>query len=264
MTRLTLRATSDVVAAFGESAVWDGRRNGFWWLDMASPQLFFSDATTGRTRTWALSEQAFAVAADGERLILAERAALVRYDPDGGTRQVVATVPLPPDVRLNDGRLMPDGSFVVGSLDLQGGSRSRKASLFRLERDGVVQCLARGFSAINGIAWSDRLGLVFADTRRGRLYQLRARPIACGPAVWPAGFRPDGAAVDAEGRYWSAQYGRGEVWRWTPGTDRVDRFPVEASSITSCAISTGSILAVTTGGAESSDQGRLLLLDMML
>ena len=253
MRRLVPRQLSDATAGFGESVVWDAHRGGFWWLDMLAPRLFLTDPATGSTRTWTLGRQAYAVAPWKEGLILAEADRIASFDPERGHREELAGIALPTGVRLNDGRAMPDGAFIVGGLDLAGGPSSDKAALYRFA-DGGLEVLAEGFSAINGVAWMPSVGLVFADTRRASLYRLDAgSPIACGSSAWPKGFRPDGAAVDRSGAYWSAQFGRGELWRWESPSPHVERFEIDAASVTCCAFSPTGWLAVTTGGASGSN-----------
>jgi sugar lactone lactonase YvrE len=101
-----------------------------------------------------------------------------------------------------------------------------------------AQAMAHGATTANGLAWSpDARTLYWADTaaHRVRAWDFDAasgamthervfHQFASKPAGWiwgvpgqaAYGGRPDGAAVDAEGAYWSAQYEGQRLVRLSP------------------------------------------------
>ena len=117
----------------------------------------------------------------------------------------------PATSRLNDGKVGPDGAFWVGSMD---GNTPRQpiAGLYRVTADGQITKQAEGYAASNGLAWSpDGRTMYHSDSTPGVLEAWDFDPATGALANHRvlAKFtsdegRPDGAAVDIDGNYWSA------------------------------------------------------------
>lgn len=230
----------------GESPVWDAAAERLWWVDIRRPTLHRSDPATGHTETW------FMPAAIGSLALCRSGAVLValktgvhRFDPAGGALDLLAA-PEPglPDNRLNDGKASPEGRFVFGSMDDGPEPKQPTASLYSLyslSGDGACRALVGGLVVSNGIAWSpDGRTLWYSCTRRRRIWSRPYDPAtgAVGDAreiaaPTDAVGRPDGAAMDAEGGYWSAGVSAGVLNRWLPdGTlDRTIALPVQAPTM---------------------------------
>ena len=115
--------------------------------------------------------------------------------------------------RFNDGRVDPRGRYLSGTVDepKAGGT----AGLYRCDRRGLAR-LDSGFMTSNGLAFSpDGRTLYFSDTPRFVIYRYdydlptgaasnRREFVRIEPTATDRG-RPDGAAVDAEGCYWSLE-----------------------------------------------------------
>jgi sugar lactone lactonase YvrE len=125
--------------------------------------------------------------------------------------------------RFNDGRIDCAGRFLAGTLDEGKASR---AALYRYDRRGLVR-LTDGLITSNGLAFSpDGRTLYHSDTPRFTVYRYdydassgaaenRRVFIEIKPTASDRG-RPDGAAVDAHGCYWTALYEGGRVQRYDP------------------------------------------------
>ena len=156
----------------------------------------------------------------------------------GGPLELLATAPYDTrKQRFNDGKCDAQGRFWAGSL--YEPKDKAMGVLYMLDGQGMHAMLGGdkdGVVTANGLAWSpDGRTAYWADTAahqirafdfdsasghltHGRVF-YRATPKPKGWA-WdsaaPYGGRPDGAAVDSEGCYWSAQYEGGRLLRISP------------------------------------------------
>ena len=106
----------------------------------------------------------------------------------------------------------------------EGPDRQPIGSLYRLGADHQLTRHATGLRTPNGLAWSpDGRTMYHCDTRAATIWRYAHDP-ATGElgerrvftVVDPAWGRPDGAAVDAEGCYWSCGVGAGRINRFDP------------------------------------------------
>lgn len=113
-----------------------------------------------------------------------------------------------PKNRLNDGKVGPDGAFWVGSMHAE----ALMACLYRITGDGGAERKIGGLATSNGLAFTaDGRTMFHADSRQCWVDRYDLDP-ATGTLSGrtriahpdEAMGRPDGAAADLEGRYWSA------------------------------------------------------------
>lgn len=197
----------------GESPCWDGLRGCLWFVDATAPAIHSMAATTGEVRSWTMPATVGSLGlASGGGLVVALRTGVHLFDPRTGDLQfLVHPEPDMPVNRLNDGKVGPDGCFWIGSMH-DAFPRQPTASLYRITPQGGCTRVLHGIRNSNGLAWSpDGRTMYHADTREpsitaydfdksdGRLSSPR---ILAEPTQREG--LPDGAAVDAEGYYWSA------------------------------------------------------------
>jgi sugar lactone lactonase YvrE len=138
----------------------------------------------------------------------------------------------PPTNRLNDGKVGPDGCFWVGSMD-ENSPRQKTAALYRVTPQGRIERKAEGYAVSNGLAWSpdgsvmyhsdSTAGIIEAwdfDTRSGALANHRVLATLANEDG-----RPDGAAVDVAGVYWSAGPSAGCINRISPSGALLSKLP---------------------------------------
>ena len=211
---------ADLRAEVGESPVWDARRGVLWMVDILAPAVIRFDPADGATRRIPVPEVCGSLAlCRSGTLLVAQRASVIRLDPETGAIAPFATMPEEPAWnRLNDGKVGPDGCFWVGSMD-DRPDKQATGILWRLRPDGVVERRRDGLIVSNGLAWSpDGRSIWHSDSRRAVLDIADFDPATGATGAWrrvitldDATGRPDGAAMDAEGHYWSAGVSAGRI-----------------------------------------------------
>lgn len=219
----------------GECPLWDDRGQALWWVDIRGPKLY-RWAGAGEPQSWTFDQPvgSFCFAKDGT-LLLAMKDAVRRFDPATGTLTEFARPKSEPETnRFNDGRCDRAGRFWVGTMS--DGPREPVGSLYRVDPSG--KC-ARQFGDVvvpNSLAWSpDNKTMYYADTHRHTIWSFEF-DLASGKLgrkrmfadLSPHKGRPDGSAIDSTGCVWNAEYGSGQVLRYTPAglVDLVITVPV--------------------------------------
>ncbi|HSK40203.1 MAG TPA: SMP-30/gluconolactonase/LRE family protein, partial [Arenibaculum sp.] len=134
-----------------------------------------------------------------------------------------------PGNRFNDGKVSPDGRFWAGTMDEETLSRP-VAALYRLDPDGSCRRMLDGLIVSNGLAWGADGRTMFHSDSKGQVIcaydydpetgGIANRRVIARPSEEVG--RPDGAAMDMEGCYWSAGISAGVLNRWAPD-GRLDR-----------------------------------------
>jgi sugar lactone lactonase YvrE len=119
---------------------------------------------------------------------------------------------------------------------------ANSAALYRLDRNFRLTVLFDDIMISNGLAWSpDGRTMYHADTPT---HTINAYDFDTHGAVGnkrefahfsAANDRPDGAAVDREGCYWSAFYRGGKIVRLSPQGELLSEYAVPAMCPTMCA-----------------------------
>jgi sugar lactone lactonase YvrE len=230
----------DLRARLGEGPVWEAGQGTLRFTDIAGKRLHRFDPQTGTLETLELSEElgCFAPSTDGS-IIAAQRSGIWRM-AETGERQLLAANPETYEgSRFNDGARDPHGRFLVGTID---PDQKGRAALYRFDRRGLSR-LVDGLMTSNGLAFSpDGCTLYHSDTPRFIVYAYDYDPdqgeingrrvfVQLEPSETDTG-RPDGAAVDTEGCYWSAFYQGARVNRYAPSGELLASYPIPAQSPT--------------------------------
>ncbi len=220
---MTIELVWDLKCGTGESPVWDAGHRRLLFCDIPGRHIHAYTPATAATRTWTLPEVvgSFGLCASG-RLIVSQRHRVVLYDLDTETLTAfTAPVDEPPTNRLNDGKVAPDGSFWVGSMD-ENTPRQPTGHLYRVTPDGRITRKASGCTISNGLAWSpDGTTMYHASTPEGVIHawdyndgDITNRRVFA--QLSDAQGKPDGAATDAAGHYWAAGVTAGCLNRFAP------------------------------------------------
>ena len=231
----------------GESPFWHPQEQRLYWVDIPGRRIARVAVqglqAQGAVEYWPLTQEPGCIAPVlGGGLVMALRDGIYLAREWGGPLELLAAAPYDTrKQRFNDGKCDAQGRFWVGSL--YEPKDQALGVLYMLDGQGLHAMLGGvkegakdGVVTANGLAWSpDGRTAYWADTAAhqvrafdfdaasGQLtnprvfYQATPKPAgwAWGSAA-PYGGRPDGAAVDAEGCYWSAQYEGGRLLRFSP------------------------------------------------
>ena len=233
----------DARARTGESPVWVPEEQALYWSDIPGRTLNRFDPATGANRVWPMPEEVGSFALrEGGGLVAALRSGVAFIALDRGRIEPLVDPEADrPENRFNDGRCDRQGRFWAGTMNEPRDARS--GALYRLDPDLRHHRVADDVMVANGLAFSpdDRV-MYWSDSRALTIWafdfdaasgEVANRRIFARLAPHQGG--PDGAAVDAEGGYWSACYRGSRVMRFRPdGTiERKIRLPV--SRVTMCA-----------------------------
>ena len=224
----------DARAELAECPLWSVAEQCLYWIDIAGRRLHRYDPATSLDRVWWVPCEPGCIAlADGGGLVAALRDGFYRFYPEQSRLHKLAEAPYDTlDTRFNDGRCDASGRFWAGAM--YQPRTSEQAAMFCLEqgtvRPGWGPQDGLGVKVSNGLAFTADGGALFqSDTPNHVIYRFGfdaatgqvgersvfARlPVKGEEAVY--GGRPDGAAIDMEGCYWSAQYEGGRVLRFSP------------------------------------------------
>ena len=232
----------------GESPFWHAQEQRLYWVDIPGRRVARVPVdglqARGVVEHWQLHEEPGCIApVQGGGLVLALRSGIYLARDWGGPLHKLADAPYDTGkLRFNDGKCDAQGRFWAGSL--YEPKDQALGVLYMLDAGGLHPMMD-GVTTANGLAWSpDGRTAWWADTAAhqvrafdfdpatGRLSGARLfRQCAPKPAGWvwgsgvPYGGRPDGAAVDAEGCYWSAQYEGQRLLRLSPAGEVLAEAP---------------------------------------
>jgi sugar lactone lactonase YvrE len=253
--------------ALGESPVWLAAEACLAFVDITGRRLHRFDPISGAVSSDAVDEDIGCIgpARDGG-FIAGLRSGLWLLDAHGGKRRLLVANPENPATnRFNDGRVDPRGRYFAGTLDepKAGGC----AGFYRLDRSGLSR-IAGGLMTSNGAAFSpDGRTLYHSDTPRFVIWRWDYDPetgtaenqrefVRLEPTADDRG-RPDGAAVDVEGCYWSALYAGGRIHRYDPDGRLMRSYPLPARRPTMPAFGGADMqtLFVTTAADDDGREG---------
>ncbi len=232
----------------GEGALWHPLREELFWFDILNRTLHSA------AQSWTFAHY---VSAAGwmarDELLIASETGLLRFDLTTGSHSPVASVGTAV-TRSNDGRADRQGGFWFGTM----GKKTEKGvgAIWRWYR-GELRQLYPGITIPNAICFTeDGAAAHFADTATGQVMK-----VALDTQGWPrgephvwldldrAGLNPDGAVIDAGGRFWNAQWGAGRVACYGPDGVFLDAVETPDAPHASCPAFGGadlSTLFVTT------------------
>ncbi len=283
----SLLPVAGTASAFGESPLWHAPSQSLLWVDIAGHAIRCLDTKTGAVRAWTLPEEPGCiglVAGDDSAeaptaLVVALRSGFHQIDLVGDMLTRLAG-PLfdTSRYRFNDGTVDPGGRFWAGTVFEPKHEAS--AGLYCLER-GQARAVTGpaapaspqrdwGVRTSNGLAFApDGRTMYHADTPAHTVwacdFDAGTGAVTARRVFWRTaadrdsqhyGGRPDGAAVDAQGCYWSAQFEGGRIARLSPAGELLETVEVPARCPTMVAFGGAELrtLYVTTARAGRSAQ----------
>jgi sugar lactone lactonase YvrE len=227
----------------GEGPVWDERTEMLWFVDILRGGVYRLDPVTGAHAHWTCDRLLGALALSHEPGIvaLATDRGFEIWDLSRPSPVIVAAVGADDDdIRMNDGKVAPDGSFWAGTMSMRGDDG--RGELHRLGGDGTTEVLVGDLTLSNGLGWSpDASTFYLIDSPRDAIFAHRLdddlRPGPGSVLIDTSSFPglPDGMTVDADGFLWVCFWGGGTVRRFEPTGTLAAEYPVPVANPTSCA-----------------------------
>ncbi|MCB2011331.1 MAG: SMP-30/gluconolactonase/LRE family protein [Geminicoccaceae bacterium] len=260
----------------GEGATWSADEGAIYWTDINRFLIHRHHLQDGATRSWVFDEPVVALSLtdDPDCMLVALGSKLIFWKPESDERrdQGFALEGFP-EVRFNDGRSDPHGTFWIGSMGNNVGADGEEQEL----HDGLGRFFSvragedprewrQGIGIVNTLCWSpDGRRFYTGDTLANEIRAYDVDPDTGDISGERPHFRgfdrglPDGSAIDVDGYLWNCRYGGGCIVRIAPdgSIDRVIDMPVR--NITTCAFAGDdlSTLLVTTASMGRAKGDRL-------
>jgi sugar lactone lactonase YvrE len=271
--------------SLGEGPVWDCVGGFLYFVDIERDSVFKLQVSTGDVDMCTIRRPSAIGLCRSGRLIIACRAGIVLLDFENGTvSQLCNPIEHNPLARLNDGKVAPDGSFWVGSMQnniAEDGApielNSDIGGMFRVTSDGHTVLLPETLGIMNTLAWSpNNREFFFADSMKGALFSAVHNTDGTLGSIkrfntdCPLGV-PDGSAMDEEGYLWNARWGGSSIIRFDPSGNMDRTVNIPATNVTSCCFGGPDLktLFVTTARSglsrqavdENPDEGAIFTVD---
>jgi sugar lactone lactonase YvrE len=235
----------------GESIVWHAEEAALYWVDIVARNIHRLEPRSRRHDSWPAPDfpTSIGLRKDGG-FVVGLRRDVCLWRPGGGFEAIARPEPHLPDNRLNEGRVAPDGSFWVGTMqdnirpDGSPKEMTRKSgALYRIDIRGEVSRLTEAeYGICNTMAWLRDGRFLFADTLANTIYQCRynseTRTLA-GRSVFAEGFQrglPDGSCLDVDDNLWNSRVAGGAcVAQYRPNGALAHVLEIPATWPTSCA-----------------------------
>lgn len=254
----------DVKATLGECPLWSAAEQVLYFVDIKRSTIHRFDPASDLHSQIVLPEEVGCIGlARGGGFAAGLRSGIWLLGSDGTLLRKLADNPEDQRTsRFNDGMVDPRGRFIAGTVD---ETRSLgTAALYGCSASGL-KLLKGGLLTSNGTAFSpDGRTLYHSDTLRYVVY-AHDYDLATGAISATREFirfqptstdrsRPDGAAVDEEGCYWTALFEGGRVARYAPDGRLVAEYAVPALCPTMLAFGGADrrTLYVTTASVDRS------------
>nr|WP_313176821.1 SMP-30/gluconolactonase/LRE family protein [Massilia sp.] len=270
-----------VHCATGESPFWHAAQAAWYWVDIPARRIWRMDHASGALRNWLAPEMVACIAAGADgSLVAGMETGIFRLQLGEDGLAQASRLAAPPDaelgegMRFNDGRCDRQGRFWSGTMFMDMGAARAVGGLYSYSGEqGLRGPVVSGMLTQNGLAWSP-------DGRT--MYLSDSHPLK--RTVWAFDYdvdsgtphkqrvfldlsgqkgRPDGAAVDADGCYWTCANDGGLLQRFTPAgqLDREIALPMAKPSM--CAFggpALDTLLVTSIDPGTGGDAGSVVLL----
>ena len=224
-------------ALVGECPVWNVAESSWYWVDIPAKTIWRLDGA-GDLRSWTCDEMVACIAPARDGSILAGmETGLFRLvlNGDGSVEPTRLAAPeaLGEGMRFNDGRCDRQGRFWSGTMFMDMAAERAVGQLYRYSNvEGLSAPVVSNLLTQNGLAFSPDGRTMYLSDSHPKSQQVWAfdYDTDSGTPTNQRLFvdmrahqgRPDGAAVDVDGCYWTCGNDAGVLLRFTPG-GRLDR-----------------------------------------
>lgn len=264
---MTLSVLAELDMTLGECPRWNAGEAAWYWVDIIGHTLYRFDTGDNRLtqQTFSFQPACFAFTATG-RLILSSSQGLYLLPAFGRDPQLLADPEAGQnDQRFNDGTVLPNGDFVVGSIG-DGNHATGVRYRFRFnEGPAQTTVLETGYTIINTQCCSpDGHWCYVADTPEQVIYRQtigeqgilgkKERFYRCNDDEYP-----DGAATDSDGNLWVAMFGSSKIAVISPAGVKIKeiRLPAQQPTMVAFGGADRQQLIVTTARADLPDDAAI-------
>jgi sugar lactone lactonase YvrE len=257
----------------GESPVWVGAEQALYWVDIPARRICRWSAATGRTDEWATDEMPACIAPAANGGWIAGMASGVFHLSLSGkraeARRLASVKHARAGMRFNDGRCDRQGRLRAGTMVMDMGANADAGVVYAFDGAESLRPLVDGLMVPNGMAFSPDGHTMYLSDSHPLVQQVWAfdydletgapssRRLFVDMRQFPG--RPDGAAVDADGCYWTCANDAGLLLRFTPAGALDRRIELPVRKPTMCAfggpaLDTLYVTSIRPEGIALSDQ----------
>jgi sugar lactone lactonase YvrE len=262
----------DAQCELAESPVWDARARRVLFCannDSAhhdEGRILGFGVDDGRRQAWTLPEPvaSFGMCRSGRLVVALSRRVVLLDLVTSEVTRLTGELDEPAGNQFNDGRPGPDGRFWVGTRDARRRQQLGSATtipdpnggLYRIGSDGSADRVAAGYLTSNGLAFSpDGQTMYHSDSANN---YVDAWDFVDGTAggrrrfatLSPALGKPDGAAVDCDGCYWSAGVSAGCLNRFSAAGVLLSTLPMPCPAPTMPCFADGYLYVTSMRGVH--------------
>lgn len=226
---MRIRRLGDVHCTVGEGPLWDVAEQALYFIDLLGKKLWRYDPANRTFVHWDMPEVigSHALRESGGSLVALETG-IYHFDHVTGRLEfLVAPSDLTDRVGFNDGKVDPCGRFVVGTQARARADIGPIGAIYSLDQNNNITRIGGPVSVPNGPCWSpDGRIFYFADSVLHSVFAydydldhgtISNRRLFADTGKF-GGF-PDGATVDAAGRYWVTIMHAGKIICYRPNGD---------------------------------------------
>jgi sugar lactone lactonase YvrE len=150
----------------GENPIWDYAAKALYYIDNSGKQVHCHDPLSGDNRCWAMPDviTTLALRATGGAEVTL-RSGIHFLDFVTGALEMLHPLADPPPYVFNDGRVDPQGRFLIGASTAQFADPTPEGGLYRLDRDHTLHKLDEGIHFSNSPCFApDGKTFYFSDS----------------------------------------------------------------------------------------------------
>jgi sugar lactone lactonase YvrE len=240
----------DAQNVVGESIIWCGEEQALYWVDIGGRSIHRLEVATGRHESWPTPDfpTSIGMRRDGGFIVGLTREVCF-WQPGGAFESFVTPEPDLPGNRLNEGKVAPDGSFWVSTmqnnLNPDGSPKDmdrNSGAAYRIAPSGEISPLTPNIYGItNTLAWTTSNRFLMADTLANEIYAFDLDPdsnTVSNRRTIVSGFArglPDGSCIDSEDALWNCRVvGGSSVLRVSESGEYLGLVELPVSWPTSC------------------------------
>lgn len=254
-----------IQAIVGEGSYWDEENQQLLWVDILGHKIYTYNPENGANVGFDIGQDIGAIVLTESGLwAYADENGIGFFNPKTGDIMQGAKPEINhPEIRFNDGKCDPRGTFWAGTMayDCKNGA----GNLYEFDSKGNVKKKIDGVTISNGLVWSsDRTKFYFIDSLTYQVHQydydentgeIQNKKIVI--SIDKDMGLPDGMAIDEDNHLWVALFGGSKVIRINPETGEiVFEVVLPVPNITSCAFGGKNLdeLYITTANYSMSKE----------